>query len=157
MMDLGRIDIRFIIRDHLLHVKDSLWLLIGLPLIFSVVMTWKCFYMSEPVVNISITSLSIFIALFFNVSILLLDLKRRVGDNPYRIETLQETHDGISFMIVVGLLSIVASYGTLLDQIWIKKASNFFAYFLIGVFFLTVALTIKNVHILFNDDLGRSA
>lgn len=154
-MNLNRINILFIIKSHLSAVKDSLPVFVLLPIVLAVVLCWQEFYLKPEVTSIVITSLSIFIALFFNVNIVLLNLKHRIGNNRDRKIAFEETHNCISFLIVVGLLGIISCYGALSSYFWIKVISNFLAYFILGVFFLTVVMALKNVHIIFEDDLTR--
>jgi hypothetical protein len=154
-MNLSRINIFFILKAHIRSVTDS-WILLAMPVIVSAVFLVAKVYMTTDVINISITSISIFTALFFNVSIIMLDMKRRTGYNPDRIDLLKETHNAISFLIVIGILTIASCYGALSTYHWVCVTFNGVAYALLGVFFLTVAMVLKNVHVLFYDDLRRT-
>lgn len=155
-MSFQRIDIFFIIKIHIKAIYDSLWLFIAIPIIISAFFIYFMIFLSTESISIIITSLSIFIALFFNASILLLDIKKRVGNNIDRKQSLQETHNCISFLILIGLFTIIVCYIALSTNNYIKIVANSLAYFLLSLFFLTTTMAIKNVHILFNDDIERS-
>lgn len=155
-MNFDRINIFFIIQGHLRNVRDSLWLFIFVPLLGSIVLCGLGIFVDSGVVSILIPSLSIFIALFVNVNILLIDMKKRAGENPDRIAAYQETQNCISFLVLIGLFAIMTSYGSLCSNWYLSLVFNFLTYFMLGVFFLTVTMTIKNVHVLFDDDLTRT-
>lgn len=155
-MSFNRINILFIIGDHLRNVRESLWLFILVPLAVSAGLCSAGVFVNSSVVSIIITSLSIFIALFFNVNVLLLDLKKKAGGNQDRVSAYQETQVSISFLVITGLFAILTSYGSLCDNRYLKVGFNCLTYFLLGVFFLTVTMAIKNVHVLFEDDLTRT-
>ncbi len=155
-MNFERINVFFIVKDHLRNVRDSLWLFLFFPLLVSIGICSLEIFIDSSVVSILIPSLSIFIALFVNVNILLIDMKKRAGSNPDRITAFEETQITISFLIVTGFFAIISAYGCLCNNSYLSLLFNFLTYFLLGVFFLTVLMAIKNVHVLFDDDLTRA-
>lgn len=155
-MNFERINVFFIIKDHLRNVRDSLWLFLFFPFLLSIGLCGLGIFIDSSVVSILIPSLSIFIALFVNVNILLIDMKKRAGTNPDRVMAYEETQVTISFLIVTGLFAIMSSYGCLCSNWYLSLLFNLITYFLLGLFSLTVMMTIKNVHVLFDDDLTRT-
>lgn len=174
-----------IVADHLETLRDyeidgrdrkhrlGVWLpYLGLPLAMSLGLLGFGLHLTETIVGILITSMSIFAALLFNLLMIVYDIIRKSHDDRPREDAdtdalrqaalrklyLREIYANISFavlttIVVVALLltwlfipaHIPAGWGMLL---------SFPVYFLIGLFLMTFSMVLKRVHILLRQAMN---
>jgi hypothetical protein len=161
-----KINISFIVRDHLATLRDNvtgkrsigdLFLFFVLPLAFSGFLVWGIHNpVDRTISNILITSLSIFSALLLNLLMLIYDLVRKEdlktapGKNNLVGQLLREIFANISYSIVVSVFCVailLIAYLDLLSGIFLDIFS-LAVYSLVLQFLLTLFMVLKRVHVL---------
>jgi len=163
---LVKIDIRQIIRDHMLTLYDygtkkkswaDLALFFGVPVAAAAVFVSLGLLLGSASAGTLITALSIFAGLLFNLLILAHGMLRN-AEGKYRDEKvlIQEIYSNISYAILVSLLSITVLLGTIFPgPRWAAQLGSAVAYFLIVNFLLTLFMVLRRVHVLLANEFGR--
>ena len=169
-----KINITKIIVDHISTFKDQstktyrksdFVLFFGLPTIVTGVLIYYYGNLSEELIAVVATSLTIFTALLFNLLLLVYDAIGKSGSpqsaSPYnaklREQFLREVFSNISFAILIAISSIVLVLALILvssPRIADCVLSGAI-FFLVTLFLLTLLMLLKRVHILVHQDSVR--
>jgi hypothetical protein len=163
-----------IIRDHFktmvsyrtkkVAIKD-IFLFFILPFIIAFALVYLRVQLSRNIINILITSFSIFAALLFNLLLILFDIIHddRNYENADKIEAINEIHSNVSFCILISIVSISILLISSLDFQFVALIQNYrgvltsilstFVYFLVFLFIMTIFMVLKRVHILLQNQL----
>ena len=173
-----------IVRDHVrtlrqvgpMHRWDrwGLFVFFGVPIAVASLLIVRGVSLSDDMVSILITSMSIFAALLFNLLLLVYDVVQKAGPARraqtnqdeervewIRCEYLRQIFKNISFAIFAAILVVVLlllhlllsdSPGGALDL-----ALTTLIYFFTTIFLLTLVMVLKRVHILLTNEFGVAA
>lgn len=165
----NKINIKQIIADHLATLQSfrtgkvsigDLVVFFGLPGVLSALIVWLLHYkLGRDFSNVLITSLSVFSALLFNLLLLIYDILRKEDkekeESKLRRRFLKEIYANISFSILVSVITIILLLLLFVDiqNEGIISIINFFIYFLVTNFILTLLMVLKRVHILLSQEM----
>lgn len=169
---LSKINIWRIITDHLATLKDAdkgrpgfsdFFLFLLLPCGGAVVIVFVFHkLLSDNLINILITSLSIFVGLLLNLLVIIFDIINKITERKteeLKKMFLREIYSNISFSILNSLITIGFLVVALIDQPEIKMAANVLADTFLILFGLTLLMILKRVHVLlsneFKNDVGN--
>jgi uncharacterized membrane protein YbhN (UPF0104 family) len=135
----------------------DLFVSFGLPLIASSLAAYLGVRLNNNLINVLATSLSIFVALLFNLLLLVYDLLKKENEigktstesaSPLRRQVLKEVYANISFSILASILALlillIASLGLSIPHL--LGALSFLVLFLVMVFILTLFMILKRIH-----------
>ncbi len=141
-----------------------------LPALLSGILLWVFkIGLSPDIVNVLITSLSIFAALLFNLLLLIYDIVRdpqKITDpSGIKGKYLRQIYANVSFCILISLIGVIVlllaffdlrgvSIGTVVSPITVLI--TFIVYYLGALFILTLLMVLKRVHILLSKEFGAS-
>jgi hypothetical protein len=163
----GKINCLVIIRDHTATLRkqgtnkirgSDIFLFYIFPAIISGIVVFFFSELSDALIPILITSLSIFAALLFNLLLLVHGaISRNVTSTrrfPDRTKYLREIFNNISFSILVSVLSIVLLiiYTQFITGCITTAIFTFFIYYLVLVFILALLMVLKRIHILLGEE-----
>ncbi|HRG69312.1 MAG TPA: hypothetical protein PLS73_10715 [Saprospiraceae bacterium] len=159
---LKKINILEIIKNHFgtlindnsnkREFDDYLTFLI-LPIIFATGLVYYKIALSEQIINIVITALSIFVGLLFNVVVLLFDIVKRDSTQRLKNKVLKQILANITFTILLSLVTILFTVLTFIDESRVKLVAIWFVYFLLSNFLFTVLMILKRMYILFKNEI----
>lgn len=171
-----KIDIRAIVRDHLLTLYDDstgkrsvtdIVIFVALPLAAAIIAFMKNFSVTPEFYNVSITFFGIFIALLLNIQVAIFAIFQRKWDAPkskkladlaedkllVRNKILKELNANISYLVLfccATLLAAVVFYVFKWTE-WLAPAATVLMY---SHFFLTLIMIVKRSHALFRMEYG---
>lgn len=142
---------KFIISDFLVFI--------GIPIIVSIIVSIRGLYISNELITLLVTSLSIFAALLFNLLLLIYDIVRKGNDNktPSEIKwkLLKEIYSNISFCILLSINAVIfllaASITT--NGSWVDQMIDIVITFLVSMFMLALFMILKRVHVLLSNEI----
>lgn len=166
----NKINILQIIKDHFATLRDygtkkqrvsDYLLFIGIPLLLSLVAWFLKLRLVNDIINILITSLSIFAALLLNLLLLIFDIVRKnernidgSNNNERKLEFLKEIYSNISYSILISILTLI--FLMLLNFIKNSLAGEICTLiiftFLIN-FILSLLMILKRVHSLLSREI----
>ena len=166
---LDKINPKNIILDHISTLKNyrtqktsfgDIFTFFILPLIIGVFLLFFIkIEISDGVINILITSLSIFAALLFNLLLLVYEIVNGNGNKTkIKSKALKEIYSNISFSIFSSILAVILLllYSIIYTYvngkqifIWII---NFLIYYLTITFLLTLFMILKRIHVLLSKE-----
>jgi len=163
---LTKINIGKIITDHFATLKDAdskkisrgdFFLFILLPLLFSsVIVMVFCIFLTESLVNILITCLSIFVGLLLNLLVIIFDiinkLKTENSKDQLKKLFLKEIYANISFCILISIVNIGFLVVTFSGIYFVKLSANVLSVAILMLFGLTLLMILKRVHILLSNE-----
>ncbi len=162
---LNPIDIVF---DHLSTLvridtkKLDYWaiiILFILPLLLSVFLLYRFDVLSSNIVNILISTFSIFVGLLLNLLLLIYDLTKKFNAKEPNIKIkrkfLKEIFANISYSILISIIIIFFLLFSFINMIQIPKISAFIVYFLVANFFLTILMVLKRIHLLLHKEFDK--
>ncbi len=170
---LDKINISGIIRDHLGTLRDypqdkrssvDFIVFFGTPAIMTGLLLKFYGGLEKDLITIVSTSLSIFAALLFNLLLLAYDLSRRTigpNENPdgLRQRLIKEVISNISFAILVALVAIASVLAVVVMDC--SEVATFalsgVVFFLVSLFFLTLLMLLKRVHVLLKGEVEKGA
>lgn len=158
-----KIDITLILKDHIktivnantnkLSVEDIL-IFIGVPILFAVLCANLKVILTNDLIDIIVSSLSIFVGLLFNIIVVLFDIVKTEKVRIAKIVLVREVVSNISFAIVLSITTIFSSLSTLLELgEWFKKTMNFITFSFICLFLLTLLMILKRMYYLFVEEM----
>lgn len=166
----AKINLLKIVSDHIKTFTDAtsgkfiipdFFMFIGIPIIVSVIVLIRDLCISNELITLLVTSLSIFAALLFNLLLLIYDIVTKGNDNKtpseIKLKLLKEIYSNISFCI---LLSINAVIFLLVASItangsWLDRIIGIVITFLVSMFILTLFMILKRVHILLSNEIKQ--
>lgn len=167
----SKINVTKIVLDHLNTLRDNqtqrlyfgdVTIFFLVPVIISLLMIISDNLLKESIVNILITSLSIFAALLFNLLLLIYDIiKKPEKETPkarQKKKLLEEIFANISYSILISIIGVLLSLLIFFDiriQLFLDLV-NFLVYFLVIQFLLTLFMVLKRVHILLAKEFQSS-
>lgn len=158
----SKINISTVLRKHFATLKndntqkldwDDYLLFLVLPIFISIVLIYFDCLLSDQLINIVVSSLSILVGLLFNIIVLLFDIIKRDSQQKIKNEILKEILANISFTIFISLISIIITLISYINIIWLKVTTNAILYFLLCLFFLTVLMILKRMFKLFENEM----
>lgn len=169
---LNKINVRPILCDHLNDYKWRDIYFVLTPLCVASVFVYCGYDLDKDLVSILNTGYSLFLGLFFNVMVLLLDMvknsireaydiEKKFMDKPQkivdhaRINTIKKLTRSIFTLILLSVLGILLGYLSLLPNKIIKVSSTFGVYFITTLFFILVLSILKMFYSLFSDDIKK--
>lgn len=156
-----KIDVRIILKDHfktLVNAKtnkpdfrDYFFFLI-LPSLMSFILVYNCLFIKNEFVSSIIGGLSIYVGLSLNFIVLLFELsaKEAFKEKEKRAvikETVANISVSVFFSILIIMFSLLSNFKP------ISVFSNFFTYFLIIEFIITLLMILKRIYILLSEQL----
>jgi len=181
----GRFNPSVIFVDHLETLRDfdtkrynrvALAIFFGLPLLVGAALAGAGIVLTEGMVGILTTSMSIFAGLLFNLLMIVYDIIRKAGETDTRRQT-GETEDGESAKlrnqylreifanISFGVLASV--FVVILLLLWLVVPGRFpqivrvvlsaVVYYSTGIFLLTFFMVLRRVHILLSREFTTAA
>jgi hypothetical protein len=158
----ARIDISDIVQNHLKSLSnantskaefsDYLIFLI-IPILVAVILPVLKIFLSDTIINIIITSLSIFVGLFFNVIVLIISTMCTKDDDPIKKQFLTEIIDNISYIIFISLVTIVTCIFASQKADLIHQILNAICFFFLVHFLMTMLLVLKRIYKLFKHQM----
>lgn len=163
---LTKINIKKIVIDHFKTLRDAntnririsdYLLFLGVPLIVSVIIVFSFnILLSDNLINILITSLSIFVGLLLNLLVIIFDvvtkLKEKEKHDTLKKNFLKEIYSNISFSILLSLVAIIFLVLSLTDNCYLKLISNVICDMLLLFFSMTLLMILRRVHILLSNE-----
>lgn len=116
---------------------------------------------SENVVEILVTSLSVFAALLFNLLLLVYDIvKKAKKDEPFaelKTQFLREINANVSYSILVSMLAVVILLISLIgtSNRLLQITIAFLVYFLLANFIVTLFMVLRRIHILLSKEFEK--
>jgi len=159
----NKVNVIKIVRDHISTLKDyrtnkykigDFILFFGTPLFIAVIFAYFNISLTQNLISLLITSLSVFAALLFNLLLLIYDVvQKSKNGNALKIKFLREVYSNISFCILIAILAIVililiSIFNNRNDILFIYQIFNFITYYLITLFLLTLFMILKRIHVL---------
>jgi hypothetical protein len=161
----ARIDVSDIVQNHLKSLSnanttksefsDYLIFLI-IPILVAVILPVLKIFLSDTIINIIITSLSIFVGLFFNVIVLIISTMCTKEDDPIKKQFLTEIIDNISYIIFISLVTIVTCIFASQNVDLIHQILNGICFFFLVHFFMTMLLVLKRIYKLFKHQMDSN-
>lgn len=170
---LEKINIICIIKDHVNTLKNDnsnkadfkdylLFLMIPIWVPFLLIGVFNL-YMSKDFINILITILSIFVGLLLNVMVVIFDIiKKYEKDAKFRL--IKESYSNISFAILLSIVTIIPLVICYTENpknsVLIKVlliASNGLSYYLLTLFFITLLMIVRRIHIILSDEISPTS
>lgn len=161
---LTKINIGKIITRHLKTLRndntgkvgrDDVFTFLILPILGASGLSYFHIELNDSATNIIITTLSILVGLLFNVIVIIFDIIKRDNSKKLKNKLLNELLTNISYSIVLSILIISITLLTFIDNSYLKLGATWFAYFLIGNYFLTVLMILKRMYIMFVNELDE--
>lgn len=177
---IEKINISKIVIDHISTFKDystgkynfaDFFLFFLFPFLIAGILTYFNVVLSENIVNVLVTSLSIFAALLFNLLLLIYDIIQKPDDTnnirKLKKNFLKEIYSNISFCILIAIITVILLLISFLNfdnqQIeFIYQQSNifsciitFFIYYFVMLFIFTLLMILKRVHVLLSKEFER--
>lgn len=115
----------------------------------------------KQIVEILVTSLSIFAALLFNLLLLVYDIVKKANQGEayavLKTRFLREIYANVSYSIFVSMLAVVILLISLLGTSYqpLRIAVAFAVYFLVANFILTLFMILRRVHILLAKEFEK--
>lgn len=165
-----KVNVIKIVGDHISTLKDyrtnkykvsDFFLFFGLPLFIAIFFAYFKISLTQNLISLLITSLSIFAALLFNLLLLIYDVVQKSRDgNSLKIKFLKEVYSNISFCILIAILAVVililiSIFNNNRSVLFIYQIFNFIAYYLIILFLLTLFMILKRIHILLYKEVEK--
>ena len=168
-----KINIRCILSDHLDTLKNDntskaegkdYLLFLAFPLVLPAVLLWFHVFLSESLINILITSLAIFVGLLLNVMVVIFDIIKK-NDDKLKLRLIKETYSNISFAILLSIFTIIPLIGCYVKVYAIHSCSfrgvisgvcNGLSYYLLALFFVTLLMIVKRVHIILTNEMNSN-
>lgn len=157
-----------IVKDHIYTLKDNrtdkispsdIILFFVFPGVIAPLLVYLGFCIDKDVRNIMATSMAVFVALLFNVLLLIYDVVSRKESydesSVIRRVLLKEVYSNIAFAILVAILSLVLLLMTAFVEELVIEILSGIIYYLAGVFILTLMMVLKRIHSLFNDQFSN--
>lgn len=154
---MSKINIYEIIKKHIKSQFTGfgdLIIFIGLPLITAILLTKNEIFVSEQV-SVLVSSLAIFIGLFFNAIVILFDILGK-GVRVLKKRLLEELLSNITFSIFQSVVIILCLIATRAESYSVKIIFNFLAYFLLCWFLLNLIMILKRMYKIFIDEVNQS-
>ena len=166
---IEKINVWRIVRDHISTLKDygtdkyspgDLVLFFGVPFLAGVGGALLGSGLRDSVGTLLVTGLSVFGALLFNLLLLLYDIVIRPRPSQ---ETggltrlfLEHLYSNISFSLLICVLTLVAVLLSFLTiwGCWAQRVFGFLTCYLTTLFFLTLLMVLKRIHVLLSKELG---
>ncbi len=163
---LNKINISKIILDHLKTMCDpktgkpfwgDIFLFFIIPAIFGIILLLFHYSIGVEIINLLVTSLSVFAALLFNLLLLIYDIVRKndiTDKNRLKNAFLKEIFTNISFCIFIAIVTIILlllAYLKINFQ-WLLNSVYFLICYLLTLFLLTLFMILKRVHILLSKE-----
>ena len=168
---ISKINILKIIVDHFETHKNytngktnisELILFYVLPIAVALYLVLTGIYFKESIVDILITSFSIFTALLFNLLLLVFDIIRRNSDNngnedqrkvKLKNTLLKQVYSNISYSILISIISLLLLlFLQVVSNEVVCKIINFVVFFMALNFILTLLQILKRIHILLSNE-----
>lgn len=162
---IDKINFSKIVKDHISTLKDynlnrysagDFILFFFVPLALSGVLVYFNLALNNDIINVLVTSLSVFAALLFNLLLLIYDIIRKPensnGNNGLKTEFLKQIYANISFCILISIITIILLIISFLNISQLKTVLNFLIYFFVSLFILTLFMILKRVHILLSKE-----
>jgi len=170
---MSKLNVSSIITDHFATFKNfktgkrkigDYFVFLILPFVISIFFICFNILLTKELSNILITALSIFAALLFNLLLLTYDIINKNSHVNFTDTTLKqkkqlkhkflkEIYANISFSILISIISVILLLGNyFLPCGLIYLLFNFFSYFFIILFLLTLFLILKRIHILLSKE-----
>ncbi len=163
---LTKINIKKIVIDHFKTLRDAnserisisdLALFFIIPFAAS---TAIVFYfgilLSDNLINILITSLSIFVGLLLNLLVIIFDVVTKLKENgnqeTLKKKFLKEIYSNISFSILLSIVAILFLVLSLTDNCYFKSVTNVITDALLLFFGITLLMILRRVHILLSNE-----
>lgn len=155
-----KIDVREVIKEHLRTLVNdrtgradiSDWLsFFFLPLVCSTILVAYNIYFTTDFIDITVSGLSIFVGLLFNIIVILFDIVRQSKVSQERIALVRETISNISFCILISIMGILVSYATRIcpPESLLNKICHQIAYFILIEFIVTLLMVLKRMRSIF--------
>lgn len=160
-----RINVTAIIRNHLASLKNvntgksefsDFILFLFLPILMAGTLIFFKVTLTEGMINILITSLSIFIGLFFNVLVLIIGTLVKNATENLEKKILQELIDNVSYTIIISMLSILFGIFSIGFKGIMGSVFNGVTFFILFHFLMTVLLVLKRIYLLFTHQLNKT-
>jgi hypothetical protein len=161
----ARVDISDIVVNHLKSLSNAntsksefcdYFIFLIIPLLVATILPICKVFLSENIINIVITSLSIFVGLFFNVIVLIITSLVSKTDDVIKKVVLKEIIDNISYTILISLITIIFSIFSSQKAELFHQIMNGFCYFFLVHFFMTLLLVLKRIYILFTHQINNA-
>ncbi len=167
-----KINPKNIILDHISTLKDNktqktsfgdVFTFFILPLIIGGFLLFVLkIEITDYVINILITSLSIFAALLFNLLLLVYEIVNgKSNKTKIKSKILKEIYSNISFSIFSSILAVILLllYSIVFTYVSEKQifilTINFLIYYLTITFLLTLFMILKRIHILLSKEFDK--
>ncbi len=162
-----KINISRIVKDHLATIKNyktgkislnDIVLFFLFPIIISFIIVFN-FILCKDIINILITSFSIFAALLFNLLLIIYDIINKhfnKEDRNLKLKKafLKEIYSNISFSILVAIVIIVLCLSLfIINKIPYRYFIEFIIYYVIVLFILTLFMVLKRIHSLLSKEI----
>ncbi len=156
----GKINASRIIKDHILTLKNyrtgklhkpDLFLFFFIPLIISILLIYFGILLNSEIVNVLITSFSIFAGLLLNLLLLVFDIAGKSSNSEQNIvEALKEVYINISFCILICISTIVFLLGFFIKTNFgsYLYILSFLVYYPLFVFIFTLFMVLKRIYLL---------
>lgn len=166
-----KINIWCIVKDHLVTLKNDnsdkpefkdylLFLLIPMAVPAILICVFKR-ELSESLINILITVLSIFVGLLLNVMVVIFDIIKK-NEKTVKLRLIKETYSNISFAILISIITIIPLIGCYLPSCSPKLStriillvSNSLSYYFLTLFFITLLMIVRRIHIILTDEISN--
>jgi hypothetical protein len=158
---MSKISVGRIVKDHFRTLKNDndpnrgiligdLLLFFGLPGIPAYLLAYFEIFLDKEFIEILIGALSIFVGLFLNVLVLIIDLTKSEETINLKKRLGNQLHSNISFSILLSLFAIIFCLASLGDfHINFLKLTNLISYFLLFSFMMHLLMVLKRVYSLF--------
>lgn len=171
---IDKINFNKIVRAHLGSLRNvatgnclaDYALFFGLPIIISLLLNNLNLKLDKDLINILITSASIFAGLLLNLLMLIYTIIIRVQDqigarkkedpnavdpvqnsqDEIKVRVLEETFSNVSFCILVSVLLVILCLISLIGSEYLCIVIPYAVYFLVPLMILTILMILKRVH-----------
>lgn len=165
----SKVNVWGVVRDHLGTLKNldteryslgDILFLFGMPALIASGLVWSGVRITDQMVNVLITALSVFAGLLFNLLLLIYDIVQKDQESAPNAKLqrrfLKEIYANISFCILTSIVAIVVlsvySFGALVAVA--VSVLCFTVYLLLAVFMLTLLMVLKRVHVLLSKEFA---
>ena len=160
----SKINLSNIIKDHISTLRDhqtnkyyppDFFLFFILPIFVAAGASFLLCPITGNVLDILVTSMSIFAALLFNLLLLVYDaIRKEENSKTLRHKFLKEIFSNISFSVLISVITIIfLLIFPLFSKIFlIPTILTFLIYYLVTLFILTLLMILKRTHVLLTTE-----
>ena len=164
MKILNKINVRRIVENHCASIRnintgkpdlDDYMTFVAIPVVVASILISFGIFLKNDVINIIITTLSIFVGLMFNIIVIIFDIVKRHPDHKVKNAVLKEILANVSFAILLSLTCIVFTIITYVPNCFASRLANWISYFLITLFVITLLMILKRMYNVFEDEMNE--